>query len=392
MTEGPTTDLHPLCALLGERRVVVCVGAGGVGKTTVSAALGVAAARQGRRALVLTVDPARRLANALGLTEFAHEIQHISAERFAECGISVRVGLDVAMLDVKSTFDRVVLRNASSEASARLILDNAFYQQASTALAGSQEYMAMQRLYEVVVEKPYDVVILDTPPSAHALDFLDAPRRMIELFGSRRFRKLLRGFGGGQAGGGGRMFRPDSLLMRGLGKFTSADMFHNLLSFFAALSDTFDGFVQGAQDVLALLHSPQTAFVIVSAPDEGSTFEGLYLHQRLLDEQMEVGAWVLNRVRQHPDGPADRAATLAELRAVLADDQQAEAVAQAAAAIADMASTDERHRARLARRVGEQPPILSLPYAEVEPATLSELELLAITLCQADASNSKAAP
>ncbi len=365
----------PIERLLQGRRVVVCVGAGGVGKTTVSAALGVAAARMGKRALVLTVDPARRLANALGLASFEEEIQRIEPAQFAAQGCEVAVALDVAMLDVKSTFDRVVLRHASSPSSARLILDNPFYKQASTALAGSQEYMAMQRLYEVVVDEPYELVILDTPPSAHALDFLDAPKRMIDLFGSRGFRAMLGGFASGR--GPGRMFRSDSLLMRGLGKFTGADMFNNLLAFFAALSDTFDGFVGGAKDVLALLHSEQTAFVIVSAPDEGSTHEGLYLRQRLFDEDMAVGAWVLNRMRDDSLLPLQSEATGAALKIALGDAEAAADVARAAGLIAAMAQTDRHHCDRLLRQIGEAPTVVTVPRSEREPATLTELGQLA---------------
>lgn len=160
-----------LAQLIETKRIIVCVGAGGVGKTTISAALGVLAARSGRRALVLTVDPAKRLANTLGLGAFSENVQRIGPEAFAAQGCTVAVSLDAAMLDVKRTFDRVVSRYSKTAQSRDKILAHPFYQQASTALAGSQEYMAMERLYECASTGDYDVIVLDTPPSAHALDF-----------------------------------------------------------------------------------------------------------------------------------------------------------------------------------------------------------------------------
>lgn len=373
-------SVQPVEQLLNDHRVLVCVGAGGVGKTTISAALGVAAARLGKRTLVLTVDPARRLANALGLETFAEDIQTIDAASFAGPKDRNPIALDVAMLDVKSTFDRVVERHAGSPEKRRAILENKFYQQASTALAGSQEYMAMQRLYEVAVDEPYDLIILDTPPSAHALDFLDAPRRMIDLFGSTAFRKLLSGFSGGV--GSGRMFSRGSLLMRGLGRFTSADMFHNLLSFFAALSATFDGFVKGARDVLELLHSERTAFLIVSAADDGSTHEGLYLRQRLQDEQMRLGAWVLNRVRPESTAPLTARDDLANrIQAAIngndGDLAAAESIARAALIVAEMAEHDAAHGRKLVAQLNTLPQLVTMPRAEVEPASLPELSRLA---------------
>ncbi len=380
--------------LLHNKRVLVCVGAGGVGKTTVSAALGVAAAQQGLRTLVLTVDPARRLANALGLAAFDEHVQTISVEDFAADGAHVAAPLDVAMLDVKSTFDRAVLRLAPTPEKAQAILDNRFYQQGSTVLAGSQEYMAMARLYEVVTETSYDLVVLDTPPSAHALDFLEAPQRMIDLFGSGAFRMLLRSLRRQREGAG--MFRKGGLVMRGLGRFTSAESFTALLEFFSLLSETFDGFIQTAQDVTALLRSERTAFLVVSACDETSTTEGLYLSDRLLQEEMTVGAWVLNRVQSFSEAALDAPDQVAaELRHAIAaetpgraetaapsqqDAETLQAIQTVAAAMARLARSDHGHldtlRARLAKRP-HAPEVVPVPRAREEPARLSELSALA---------------
>lgn len=364
------------------RSVVVVVGAGGVGKTTLSAALGVAAACEGRRALVLTVDPARRLANALGLKSLDENVQTLGVEAFARHGCTVAVPLDVAMLDVKSTFDRVVRRYASSEARAEAIMASPFYRTASTALAGTQEYMAMVRLYEVVLEGGYDVVILDTPPSAHALDFLDAPRRMIELFGSRTFRILLKPFstGGSVASG---VFSPNSLIMRGIGRFTSVEAFSDLLGFFAALSDTFDGFVERARDIVALLNSEAAGFVVVSSPDDNARQEAKFLLDRLVAERFHVDAWLVNRVSELRILPADATATLTALAVAVGavntpvDDAALGALCARAAAMSALATADRGQIAAVIRESPPHLPVRTLPRRAEEPADLGELHGLA---------------
>ena len=385
----------PLAELIKDRRVLVCVGAGGVGKTTISATIGVAAARAGRRTLVLTVDPARRLANALGLGAFDEQVQTVGVEHFAADRPDLARPLDVAMLDVKSTFDRVVRRYATSDTHYQAIIGNDFYHQASTALAGSQEYMAMERLYEIATSASYDLIVLDTPPSAHALDFLDAPKRLIALLESPAFRLLLRSFRRSHGEGGG-LFRKGSLLMRGIGRFTGAEMFHGLLDFFATLSATFDGFVERARNVLALINSERTAFVIVSACDETSIHEGLFLHKRLRDEQMPVGAWVLNRVRPYSTLPLDAgdqlAAALTQALAETASGRHANGTVESTAArlasvsvdLARLSLEDQRLKQRLERALEGELPVIAVPRSRDEPASLQELCRLAGSLVPPD--------
>lgn len=387
LTQEQQPLTSPLSELIRDRKVLVCVGAGGVGKTTMSAAIGVAAARSGRRTLVLTVDPAKRLANALGLGAFDEQVQTIPVAQFAGDGPTHAVPLDVAMLDVKSTFDRVVHRYATSESHYEAITNNAFYHQASTALAGSQEYMAMERLYEIATSESYDLIVLDTPPSAHALDFLDAPKRLIALLESPAFRLLLRSFRRSYGEGGG-LFSRGSLLMRGIDRFTGADMFHGLLDFFATLSATFDGFVERARNVLALIHSERTAFMIVSACDETSMHEGLFLHKRLRDENMPVGAWILNRVRPYSTLPL---AAGDQLGAILSEaltqasagrhsaetvQETAQTLARAAAELARLSLEDQRLQQRLERALEGEIAVLAVPRSADEPATLFELRSL----------------
>ena len=367
--------------LIDTKRVLLCVGAGGVGKTTLAAALGVAAAVRGRRVLVLTVDPAKRLANALGLRAFDEQVQHISVQQLAAMGCAAQAPLDASMLDVKRTFDRVVARNAKTPESAKKILDHPFYQQASTALAGSQEYMATERLYECVTSGDYDLVILDTPPSEHALDFLDAPRRLIDLFASPAFRKLIAPSSSSRIRTG--VFRTGSVVMRGLQRFTSIEMFANLLEFFGHLAETFDGFVQRAQQVQALLAGPDAAFVVVSACDAVSTEQAESLAAQLRAQHMQPSAWVVNRVIGCAPELADADAGLAQrLAKVLAasggtQPEDAEAAAAVMARVAQrlgtMARADAACVAAIEQRHGAELAVVALARRPNEPDNLGEL-------------------
>ena len=179
---------HSLAPLIDSHKVALAVGCGGVGKTTVSAAMALSAARAGKRVLCLTIDPARRLANALGLDELTGEAHEVSAERLASVGVSGSGSLTVMMLDTKQTFDELVTRHASSPAARDRILNNRLYQYVSTSLAGTQEYMAMEKLVAVNSDPSFDLIVLDTPPTSNALDFLDAPERLVEAIDSAAMR------------------------------------------------------------------------------------------------------------------------------------------------------------------------------------------------------------
>ncbi|MBI5611156.1 MAG: ArsA family ATPase [Deltaproteobacteria bacterium] len=391
--DGMQTPLNPnrIARLLDERRVLLVVGAGGAGKTTLSAALGVAAAQRGRRTLVLTVDPAKRLANALGLQAFSEHVQHISAADFAAQGCDVPLGLDAAMLDVKRTFDRVVSRYARSPESARRILEHPFYQQASTALAGSQEYMATERLYESVNSGDYDLVVLDTPPAEHALDFIDAPRRLIDLFDSPTFRKLITPSSRLRSG----VFRPSSVVMKGLQRFTTVEMFSNLLEFFGQLSETFDGFVSRARDVQALLQGPDAAFVLVSGCDAVSAQQARSLQEHVVGLGMNAPAWIVNRVFDFAPSLAEPHRDLAgDLLAVWHDNSAAPVPADLPALMRNLAQVSEK-LGKLADRdrellrevtagVAPQVHVTGVPRRVREPDNLRELfEISNILLCAA---------
>jgi anion-transporting ArsA/GET3 family ATPase len=288
-----------LDALLNARRVAVCVGSGGVGKTTVAASLAFRAALEGQKALVVTIDPARRLANSLGLEHLGNVEARIGPERFSRAGLEPKGELWAMMLDVKRTSDDVIARHATSREQAEKIYKNRFYQTASTVLAGSQEYMAMEKLYEIHEEDRFDLVVLDTPPTAHALDFLDAPNRLLDVFGNESLRWIATpAVAAGKVGmravglGGG-------YLVRQISKFTGVETLQALAEFLMSMQGMYEGFKDRAAKVKALLASQDTTFVLVTAPGTMTLDEARYFYTLLQQNDMPVGAVVVNRV--HPD-------------------------------------------------------------------------------------------
>ncbi len=307
-----------LAAALAGKKVLVCLGSGGVGKTTVAAALGLRAALAGQRVLVCTIDPARRLANAMGLTALGNVEARVPDHAFAEAGLAPAGELHAMMLDVKRTWDDLVTRHAPDPARRDRILRNRLYQQMSAALAGSQEYMAMEKLYELATDRDYDLIVLDTPPTAHALDFLDAPDRIIDFLGNDAARSILMpALGAGRLGLRLAQFG-SSYIARTLARFTGGKLLEDLSEFLAGFQGMYDGFKERAAAVRGLLARPDTGFVLVASPSPISIGEALSLHERLHAEGMPVAGLVANRVT--PDlwpGEAlpDEAALLAALAA-----------------------------------------------------------------------------
>lgn len=280
---------------LATRRVVVCTGAGGVGKTTVAAALGLQAARAGRRTIVLTIDPARRLAQSLGLDGLDNTPRPVTVD-----GIEPGM-LDAMMLDMKRTFDEVVERNAQDTDRAERIMGNRFYQQLTDSLAGTQEYMAMEKLADLHAQGQYDLIIIDTPPTRNALDFLDAPKRLTDFLDGRFLKLFLRpGFSAGRAVGRAAAFGT-GLFMRAASKLTGAAVLDDLAEFFQSFEGMYEGFKDRAQQVYRLLQSPEAAFVVVASPEPPALREARYFLQRLAQEGMPTAGLVINRVAMLPD-------------------------------------------------------------------------------------------
>jgi anion-transporting ArsA/GET3 family ATPase len=291
---------------LSPRRIAVCVGSGGVGKTTVAASIALGRALAGGRALVCTIDPARRLANALGLSALGNVEARVPAHHFAEAGLAPRGELWAMMLDVKRTWDDLVARHASDPARRDRILKNRLYQQMSAALAGSQEYMAMEKLYELATDRDYDLIVLDTPPTAHALDFLEAPDRILDFLGNETARLLLApALGAGRFGlrlaqlGGG-------YIAKVLARFTGQEMLADLGDFLTSFQGMYEGFKERAAAVRGLLSRAEVGFVIVSSAAPASIDEAISFHERLHAESMPVAGLVANRITPdlwHAHGP-----------------------------------------------------------------------------------------
>ncbi|GAB5542412.1 MAG: ArsA-related P-loop ATPase [Sandaracinaceae bacterium] len=283
--------------VLDDHRVVVCVGCGGVGKTTTAAALSVHAARQGKRVLCLTIDPARRLANSLGLAEMTTEEQAVPAALFEERGLSIEGELSAMMLDTKRTFDDLVRRYASSPEVSQRILQNKVYQYLSTSLAGTQEYMAMEKLHAVREDARWDLIVLDTPPTSNALDFLDAPERLAGLVDSPAMRWFIQAFEGAGKFSFNLVGKGAAFLLRGLSKFTGTGFLEVVAEFVTDFNDLFGGFRDRARQVAEALRSPEVAFVIVTSPNPLAMEEAVFFSRRLEEAGMRRDAFVINGVR-----------------------------------------------------------------------------------------------
>ncbi len=286
--------------VLRGRRVICCVGSGGVGKTTTAAALALRAAMEGKRTLVLTIDPARRLANSLGLKEMGNEETRIDPALFARAGLAPRGEMWAMMLDLKHTWDELVRAQARTPQQAEAILANQLYQTLSTAMAGSLEYMAMEKVYEVYNSRRYDLVVLDTPPTTNALDFLHAPDRILDVLDNNAMRIVL----GPMLKAGKLGFRllaaPSGLVLRTLARFTGSDFLRDLAGFMMAFEGMYEGFKERAGKVKALLGSRDAAFVLVTSANPLTIQEALFFHQALQGDRIATAAVVVNRTQRDP--------------------------------------------------------------------------------------------
>ncbi|NML52191.1 ArsA family ATPase [Streptomyces sp. R302] len=304
---APFLEVDPILDDRGTR-IIVCCGSGGVGKTTTAAALGVRAAERGRRVVVLTIDPARRLAQSMGIDALDNTPRKVDGVKGPDGG-----ELHAMMLDMKRTFDEIVEAHAEP-ARARAILENPFYQSLSAGFAGTQEYMAMEKLGQLRARDEWDLIVVDTPPSRSALDFLDAPKRL-GSFLDGKFIKLLMAPAkvGGRAGM--KFLNVGMSMMSGtLGKLLGGQFLGDVQTFVAAMDTMFGGFRTRADATYRLLQAPGTAFLVVAAPERDALREAAYFVERLAAEGMPLAGLVLNRV--HGSGAvglsAERARAAAE--------------------------------------------------------------------------------
>ncbi|ASW57055.1 ArsA-related P-loop ATPase [Plantactinospora sp. KBS50] len=363
---APPLDVDEILADPGIR-IVVCCGSGGVGKTTTAAALALRAAEHhGRRTVVLTIDPARRLAQSLGLTELDNTPRQVK-------GIDVGSGgeLHAMMLDMKRTFDDVVSQH-TDPAKAAEIFANPFYQAMSSTFAGTQEYMAMEKLGQLHARGDWDLIVVDTPPSRSALDFLDAPARLSRFLDGRMLRLLL-----APARGGGRsMF---NLVTASFGMFSKAvqkvlgtQLLTDLSGFVAALDSMFGGFRQRAEQTYRILQAGETAFLLVAAPEPDAVREAAYFAGRLRAERMPLVGLVLNRVHlpATPDPSAAESTAAAERLARLGGHDGTVQTLRSHAALLDQAERE----CRVARRFTDDFPAVPVVAVTAQPADVHDVD------------------
>jgi anion-transporting ArsA/GET3 family ATPase len=345
------TTLEPL---LEGKRMVICAGSGGVGKTTTAAAVALGLAERGAKVAVVTIDPARRLANALGLDTLSNEPHRVELD-------GVDGELWAMMLDAKRTFDDLIERLAPDARTRDEVFGNRIYQQLSSAVAGSQEFTAIAKLYELDQSGEFDVLVLDTPPARNALDFLDAPGRLTRFFQGRAIRMFLRP--------AGILGRGTGLVFSVLRRVTGVDLLRDLSSFFRSLGGMIDGFTERARRVGALLEDPATTFLIVSAPRHDPVEEAIFFHRKLRDAGMPFGGLVVNRVHQPPSD------ALPEAVASGLGPALAERVSVATAELIALAARDAANVQRL-REALDDPPTVVVPELEGDVHDVEGLALV----------------
>jgi anion-transporting ArsA/GET3 family ATPase len=349
---------------LERARCVVCVGPGGVGKTSSSAAIAVEAARRGRRTMVLTIDPAKRLANALGLPEIGNQERPIPAVAFTQLGLEAPKGtLSAMMLDIKRTWDEVITRHHPDPEKRRKLLENKLYVAMSTALAGSQEYMAMEKLYELTQRKddPLDLIVLDTPPANHAVDFLEAPSKIIDALDNDATRWLLEPYQERRGLAKKLLEAGSSFFIRTIARFTGAEMLDELGELLAGFQGMFEGFQARAQAVNKLLAEDTTQFWVLSTPTQAKEARAFW--SRLVERELHVAALVLNRATPDPFQDHVVASSAALHEAVLRHGGSAELAARIEKVSRDQATAaaSERAEAEALRSVVGATPVVLVP-------------------------------
>jgi anion-transporting ArsA/GET3 family ATPase len=356
--------------ILDGKEICICAGSGGVGKTTTSAAIATGMAMRGLKVCVLTIDPAKRLADSLGLEQLGNEARRVDPELFERQGIEMEGELWAMMLDAKATFDELIARQAPDEESRDRVLGNRIYQQISSALAGSQEYMAMEKLFELHSEGQFDLLVLDTPPTRNALDFLDAPKRLTQFIEGRSLRVFMKptGFAARVAGRGA------NVALGVLKRIVGFDLIADLAEFFNAFSGMVEGFAARAKRVNDLLANRRTCFLVVCGPQGEPIDEAVYFHRKLVEAKLPFGGVIVNKVHYPAEklrgaDPDDLPAALA---AKLDDGDLAQRVAANFADYQALAERDARNIEHLAAELRTSG-VIRVPYMDEDVHNLSGL-------------------
>jgi len=354
------TGAAGLTDLVTTSRIIICSGSGGVGKTTTAAVVAMEAANVGRRAVVVTIDPAKRLADALGLDGIGNTPKRIDGPWPGE--------LWAVMLDTKSTFDDLVTTYSAEPEQAERILANRFYKNISGALSGTQEYMAMEKLYELHNSTDFDLVVVDTPPSRNALDFLDAPKRLTRFLDHRLYRVIMAPTRGVMKA----VNVAAQAFVRQVSKVVGASVFEDAVTFFQAFDGMEAGFKDRAEHVLQLLTSPATSYVLVASPKRDTVAEARFFAEKLGEADIPIAALVVNRMHPHftdelPEALRERSETFAGsdlggLYRNLAD-------------FSLVAHREEEHLAGLAQMV-EPAPVIRVPFLRTDVHDLTGLALV----------------
>jgi anion-transporting ArsA/GET3 family ATPase len=356
--------------VLDGKGICICAGSGGVGKTTTSAAIATGMAARGLKVCVLTIDPAKRLADSLGLKELGNEARQVDPKLFEKQGVEIKGELWAMMLDAKATFDELIARQAPDEESRDRVLNNRIYQQISNALAGSQEYMAMEKLFELHGEARFDLLVLDTPPTRNALDFLDAPKRLTQFIEGRSLRVFMKptGLAAKVAGRGA------SVALGVMKRIVGFDLLADLAEFFNAFSGMVDGFQARAKRVNQLLADPDTLFLVVCGPQGEPIDEAVYFHRKLVEAKLPFGGVIVNKVHYpakdlRGNGSDELPAALTKK---LGDEDLAKRVAANFADYQALAARDGHNIERLAKELSSRV-VIRVPYLDEDVHDLAGL-------------------
>ena len=290
--------MNGLDAVIRGKKIVICVGSGGVGKTTVAASIALRSAAAGRKTLVLTIDPAKRLANSLGISSLGNDETMVPPEKFEQAGLTPAAPLYAMMLDTKRAFDELIRKVAPTEEAARRILANSFYQNLSSAMAGSHEYLAMEKLYDIHVRGDYDLIVLDTPPTKQALDFLDAPQRIADFFDKDVLKWFLKPYVAAGRIGLKAMNRTGAAVFRMLERITGVEFLRDVSDFFLGFSDVFDDFRKEADEVFEVLKGDEVIFLLVTSANQMPIEEARFFYNKLREYRMPFGGFIVNRIHQ----------------------------------------------------------------------------------------------